>query len=334
MANMTTTQTREQIRAIINAIRSEEAALRKKYSFLSHQNTLGMLILVLSASAMAGLGYMYYLEIVPAWLAIILIAMVASISHELEHDLIHRQYFSKTPIVHNFMMLVVWIMRPNTVNPWFRRQMHLNHHQVSGTDQDLEERLVGNGIKNPFKRLLVIMDGLLGLILFKKVYEKEIRGFSFSKVFHAAFPIATAYFIVLYSMIVYHLLNLFMPIENYIPAFMTPVINLFEFLMVVLVLPNIVRSMSLNFVTSSMHYYGGVNNLHQQTHIITSKWFIPFHLFCFNFGKTHTIHHFVPNQPFYIRQWISNKVNQVMKQQGVRFNDFESLKNANLYTAS
>lgn len=331
---MTTTQTREQIKAIINAIRTEEAALRQKYRFLSHQNTLGMLILILSAGTMIGLGCLYYYDLIPAWLTIILIAMVASISHELEHDLIHRQYFSKTPIVHNFMMLVVWIMRPNTVNPWFRRQMHLNHHQLSGTDQDLEERLVGNGIKNPFKRLLVIMDGLMGLILFRKVYEKEIKGFSFSKVFHAAFPIATAYFVVLYSMIVYHLLNLFMPIENYIPAFLTPVISVFEFLLVVLVLPNIVRSTSLNFVTSSMHYYGGVNNLHQQTHVINSKWFIPFHLFCFNFGKTHTIHHFVPNQPFYIRQWISTKVNQVMKQQGIRFNDFDSLKNANAYPAN
>lgn len=328
---MMTTKTREQTKAIISAIRAEEAALRARYPFLSNQNTIGMLILIISASAMIGLGSLYYHAVIPAWLAIVLIAMVASISHELEHDLIHRQYFSKVPLVHNFMMLVVWLMRPNTVNPWFRRHMHLHHHQVSGTEQDLEERLVGNGIKNPFKRLLVVMDGLLGLILFRKVYEKEIKGFSFSKVFHAAFPIATAYFVVLYSMIVYHALNMFVPMESYTPALLAPVVSLFEFLMIVLVLPNIIRSTSLNFVTSSMHYYGGVSNLHQQTHIITSKWFIPFHLFCFNFGQTHTIHHFVPNQPFYIRQWISNKVNQVMKQQGVRFNDFESLKNANAF---
>lgn len=328
---MMTTKTREQTKAIISAIRAEEAALRARYPFLSNQNTIGMLILIISASAMIGLGSLYYHAVIPAWLAIVLIAMVASISHELEHDLIHRQYFSKAPLVHNFMMLVVWLMRPNTVNPWFRRHMHLHHHQVSGTEQDLEERLVGNGIKNPFKRLLVVMDGLLGLILFRKVYEKEIKGFSFSKVFHAAFPIATAYFVVLYSMIVYHALNMFVPMESYTPALLAPVVSLFEFLMIVLVLPNIIRSTSLNFVTSSMHYYGGVSNLHQQTHIITSKWFIPFHLFCFNFGQTHTIHHFVPNQPFYIRQWISNKVNQVMKQQGVRFNDFESLKNANAF---
>lgn len=175
------------------------------------------------------------------------------------------------------------------------------------------------------------MDGLLGLVLFRKVYEKEIKGFSFGKVFHAAFPIATCYFIVLYSMIAYHGLNLIIPMQMFTPEAVVPVIDLFEFLMIVLVLPNIIRSTSLNFVTSSMHYYGGVSHLHQQTHVITSKWFIPFHLFCFNFGNTHTIHHFVPNQPFYIRQWISHKVNRVLKQQGVRFNDFESVKNANAF---
>ena len=80
-----------------------------------------------------------------------------------------------------------------------------------------------------------------------------------------------------------------------------------------------------------MHYYGGVNNLYEQTQVLTSKWFSIFHLFCFNFGKTHTIHHYVPNQPFYIRQFISNKINKIMKEQGVRFNDFASIKNANLY---
>ena len=324
-------QLKQQTKIIIKAIRSEEATLREKFHFLSYQNAIGMIILLSSASAMIGLASLYYYEAIPAWLTVLLIAMVASISHELEHDLIHRQYFSKMPLVHNGMMLMVWLMRPNTVNPWFRRHMHLHHHQVSGTEQDLEERLVGNGIKNPFKRLLVIMDGLLGLILFRKVYEKEIKGFRFSQVFHAAFPVATCYFVVLYSMIAYHLGNLFISMETYTPLFLAPVVNVFEFLMVVLVLPNIIRSTSLNFVTSSMHYYGGVNHLHQQTHVITSKWFIPFHLFCFNFGQTHTIHHFVPNQPFYIRQWISRHVNQVMRQQGVRFNDFESLKHANAF---
>lgn len=329
--NQQSLEKREQIRVIVQAIKAEEAMLRSKCRFLAFQNTLGMLLLVLSLSSMIVLGALYYFAVIPVWLTVLSIAAVASVSHELEHDLIHRQYFKNSPFVRNLMMLIVWLMRPNTVNPWYRRKIHHHHHQHSGTSQDLEERLVGNGVKNPIKRLLVIVDGLAGLLLFHKVYKKEINGFSFATVFHAGFPVTTAYFLVLYSMIIYHILNLFTPMEQYLPAAFGPVIHLFEFLMVVLILPNIVRSSSLNFITSSMHYYGGVTNIHQQTHIITSKWFLPFQLFSFNFGQTHTIHHFVPNQPFYIRQWISKKINKVLKQQGVRFNDFKSLRNANAY---
>ena len=82
-----------------------------------------------------------------------------------------------------------------------------------------------------------------------------------------------------------------------------------------------------------MHYYGGVNNVLEQTHVITSRWFAPFQLFCFNFGKTHTIHHLIPNQPFYIRQMVSRKILKIMREHGIRFNDLESIKNANLYKA-
>jgi fatty acid desaturase len=328
---MTTQTSLVSIRAIVKEIKIEEKQLREKYSLLSHQNAIGMVILLASLGALVGVGTLYYLAIIPAWLSIILAAVITSISHELEHDLIHKQYFSKRPLMHNFMMLMVWLMRPNTINPWYRRKIHLHHHQVSGTQQDLEERLVGNGIKNPFLRFLVIVDGLIGLVINRKRFAREIRGFSFAKVFNAGFPVTTAYFIVLYSVIAFHLVNLFLPLAANSPSWALSVLHVFEFLMVVLILPNIIRSSSLNFVTSCMHYYGGVNNLHEQTHVLTSRLFMPFHLFCFNFGRTHTIHHYVPNQPFYIRQLISARVNEMMKQQGVRFNDFESIKNANLY---
>ena len=328
---MTNTTVKDNIKTIITAIRMEEKLLRQKYSVLAHQDWLGLGILLLSLSALVGLGYAYYEALIPAWLCIILAAVVTSISHELEHDLIHNQYFRNNPVIHNFMMLTVWLMRPNTINPWFRRKIHLHHHITSGTQQDLEERLVGNGIKNPFLRALVIVDGLLGLLINQKRFSKEIKNFSFARVFNAGFPVTTSYFIVLYSVILFHLADMFWPVAANSPAWVLSVMGVFEFLMVVLVVPNIIRSSSLNFVTSSMHYYGGVNNLFQQTHIITSRLFMPFHLFCFNFGKTHTIHHYVPNQPFYIRQLISEKINEVMKQQGVRFNDFASLKNANAY---
>lgn len=329
---MTNQDAKETIKTIVRAIKTEEKLLRSKYSFLSYQNVLGLSITLLSLSALIGVGSLYYLALIPAWLCVILAAVITSISHEIEHDLIHKQYFSKNPLIHNFMMLVVWMMRPNTINPWYRRKIHLHHHYTSGTNQDLEERLVGNGIKNPFLRALVIVDGLLGLVINQARFKQEIKDFSFSKVFNAGFPITTSYFIVLYSVIIYHLINTFFPLAAHMPNWGLSILSVFEFLMVVLVLPNIVRSTSLNFVTSSMHYYGGVNNVFEQTHVLTSRLFAPFHLFCFNFGKTHTIHHYAPNQPFYIRQLISAKINELMKKEGVRFNDFESIKNANAYT--
>ena len=329
---MTNQDAKETIKTIVRAIKTEEKLLRSKYSFLSYQNVLGLSITLLSLAALIGVGSLYYLALIPAWLCVILAAVITSISHEIEHDLIHKQYFSKNPLIHNFMMLVVWMMRPNTINPWYRRKIHLHHHYTSGTNQDLEERLVGNGIKNPFLRALVIVDGLLGLVINQARFKQEIKDFSFSKVFNAGFPITTSYFIVLYSVIIYHLINVFFPLSAHMPNWGLSILSVFEFLMVVLVLPNIVRSTSLNFVTSSMHYYGGVNNVFEQTHVLTSRLFAPFHLFCFNFGKTHTIHHYAPNQPFYIRQLISAKINELMKKEGVRFNDFESIKNANAYT--
>jgi fatty acid desaturase len=330
---MTTLSAKENIQAIVKAIKAEEAKLRQTYSLLSYQNALGFLILFLSLSMLVGVGALYYFAIIPAWLCIVLAAIATSISHELEHDLIHKQYFSNKPVLHNFMMLIVWLMRPNTVSPWFRRKMHLHHHKTSGTVQDLEERLVGNGIKNPILRLLVVIDGLLGLTINAKRFSKEIKGFSFFKVFNAGFPLATAHFVILYTVIAFYSVNAFYPLQQSSPTWVLNTMSVFEFLMVVLIVPNVIRSSSLNFVTSSMHYYGGVTNMLEQTHVITSRLFMPFHLFCFNFGHTHTIHHFVPNQPFYLRQMLSKKVLPIMKKHGVRFNDFESLKNANKYPA-
>lgn len=327
---MHTLSTNQQIQAIVKAIKLEEKTLRARHTFLAHQNTLGLIIVLSSLAALIGLGALYYLAIIPAWLCIIAAAIVTSISHEMEHDLIHKQYFSKHPIMHNLLMLIVWCMRPNTINPWFRRKIHLHHHKVSGTDQDIEERLVGNGTKNPFVRAVIVCDGLLSLMISGLRMQKEIKGFQFLTIFNAGFPLATAYFATLYGFIAFHLLNYLGLGINY-PQWLLDSMPWINLVMVTLIFPNVLRSASLNLITSSMHYYGGVNNLLQQTHVLTHWMFAPFQLFCFNFGATHTIHHFIPNQPFYIRQWISKKVLPIMAAHGVRFNDLASLKYANLY---
>ncbi|MBQ4863292.1 fatty acid desaturase [Pseudoalteromonas sp. MMG013] len=322
------------IQAIVQSIKAEEQSLRSQFPILAYQNMLGLSLLMFAVLAMLLVAGLYAVSYIPAWLCIVLIAFITSISHEIEHDLIHKLYFKRNPVVHNLMMLIVWLMRPNTINPWYRRKIHLHHHKVSGTNQDLEERLVGNGIKNPALRVVSIVDGLLGLIISHRAFKREITGFRFLSIFNAGFPIATVYFGILYGFIIFHSIDGFLYDTATHPTWLIDVMKWVDFLMVVLIAPNIIRSSSLNLVTSSMHYYGGVGNLMQQTQVLNHWVFFPFQLFCFNFGNTHTIHHFLPNQPFYIRQMISGRILPVMKHHGVRFNDIKSIKQANFYSAS
>src|SRR3546814_19753819 len=72
---------------------------------------------------------------------------------------------------------------------------------------------------------------------------------------------------------------------------------------VVWLAPNVLRVFCLHFVSSNMHYYGDVEsgNIVQQCQVLNPWWLWPAQLFCFNFGATHAIQHFVVSQPFYVR---------------------------------
>jgi fatty acid desaturase len=324
----------QQITRIVAAIRSEEDRLRQKYPLLQHQDTLGVAILCLSLVGMITSGYLYYRGVLPAYLSIPLSALFASLSHELEHDLIHRLYFKRHRGMQNLMMLVVWIMRPNTVNPWYRRDIHFLHHRVSGTEQDLEERLVGNGIGNPVTRFIVMADGLLGLLLRARVLNAENKRFNLLEVINAGFPFATLYFVLWYIFLAYHTVTLVTPalgVQLPAPTWLVQGMDIVNLAVVVLIAPNVLRSFCLNFVTSYMHYYGGVSTLMQQTQILRPWFLLPMQLFCCNFGSTHAIHHFVVNQPFYLRQMVAGAAHRAMRANGVRFNDFSTFFSANRY---
>jgi hypothetical protein len=109
-----------------------------------------------------------------------------------------------------------------------------------------------------------------------------------------------------------------------------------DVLTVVWVAPNVLRTFSLHFVTSNMHYYGDVEdgNVMQQTQVLNPWWLWPLQLFCFNFGSTHAIHHFVVKEPFYVRQITAPAAHRVMRQMGVRFNDFGTFRRANRRVAA
>jgi len=231
------------------------------------------------------------------------------------------------------MMAIVWLMRPSTINPWYRRKIHLLHHKTSGTEQDLEERLVGNGITNVFLRFIVTFDGLFGLLLQRKRLKKEVKAFDFFTVFNAGFPFTVVYYLFGYGFLLFHSINFFAGAEFSYPQWLLTFIELSNFIMVVIIAPNFLRSGCLNLVTSYLHYYGGVDNVLKQTQIFKGIWTWPLNVFTFNFAGTHAIHHLVVQQPFYLRQMVVGTAHRVMRENGVRFNDFSTLTQGNRYRA-
>jgi fatty acid desaturase len=314
---------------------SEE--LRRRHPWLEHQDAIGLGILVFSLSGMAGCAWLYWQGAMPAWLCVPLVAICASLVHELEHDLIHYMYFRDRPVVHNLMLAIGWLVRPSTINPWIRRRIHLHHHKHSGTRTDVEERGITNGEPWSARRLLMIGDGLLAILL-RAVAKKGLRpaGRTVFRGLAAYFPVGWIHFFVWYWFLGFHAIDGLGTVAGHPVAWSeTTLANMrvVDFLTVVLIGPNVLRSFCLHFVSSNMHYYGDVQdrNIMQQTQVWNRRWLWPFHLFCFNFGSTHAIHHFYVKDPFYIRQWTARPVHVVMRDVGVRFNDFDTFRRANRF---
>lgn len=326
----------QRIKNIQMAIREEDAILKSKYSILNHQDALGLIICLTAFAGMIGSGAAYLYDLIPAWLCIVIATVFASISHEIEHDLIHRLYFKKNAVIQNIMMAIVWIMRPNTVNPWYRRSIHFNHHKTSGTADDIEERVIGNGMKFGWKRLLISLDGFLSISL----RQKELRGMKdynyFSFVLKGA-PLAHAFVVLFYSFILFHGFDFAaqqLGLTVVYPELLLSAVEVLNIAAVVWILPNALRALCLHNITTLMHYYGDVDSLLKQCQVMNHWALLPVQFFSFNFGATHTLHHFVVSQPFYLRQMVAKKVYPVLKENGVRFNDFGSLVRSNRFNTT
>ena len=154
--------------------------------------------------ASAGL---YWLNVIPWYVCLFLNAFLASILHEIEHDLIHTLYFKARPVAANLMMLVVWVFRGNVVHGWYRRGIHLHHHRASGSATDVEERLLGLGAPWGFRRLLATVDGALAFLLNTRVLEREVPGFSRRRLALASLPVYPLFAFVGTSFLAYHALG-------------------------------------------------------------------------------------------------------------------------------
>lgn len=340
---------KQRTRIIQKEIQKSYTAFREKYSILNHQNAIGFSIFLFCIIASAYIGYLWWVGIVPAWLLIIVNAFLFGILHELEHDLIHWMYFKENKVVHHTMMFLIWLARPLTINPWIRRVFHYHHHSFSGTLHDVEERGVTNGEKWSLKRLIFTPDLVIGNLLrvrklFKDISNEvklgNIKLETGNKLKHygllALIPITIISHVILYIFSVHWLLglsNIWFNTGWYLPDTINQLLDVLSPVIYIVLLPNLLRQFSLHLITSNLHYFGDVEkgNIMEQTQVLNAWWTTPLQVFCFFFGWTHAIHHFVVNETFYIRHFTRKKAHEIMKEYGVRFNDFESMKRANRY---
>ncbi len=309
---------RESAARIVSEIRAADRRVRAKVSFLKYQDQIGLFLFVLATcgffftawGALQGLSY---------WIVIPLIAFFTSILHEIEHDLIHDLYYRGNRWIQNLMFAFIWILRPNTISPWKRKSIHLLHHKVSGSPPDIEERLITNGMPYGFKRILCMMDGFLNMILRRREVER-IPGMRTFNIRLASLPMVPIFYgSILVECVLIATGNI------------SPLRTTLDFLMVVWVIPNVIRQACLVFLSSTMHYYGGVDSVFRQTQVLNAWYFLPMQLFCFNFGSTHGIHHFVVNQPFYLREMVKRSAHAAFRENGIHFNDLSTFRSANHY---
>ncbi|HPA35459.1 MAG TPA: fatty acid desaturase [Chitinophagales bacterium] len=323
--------------------------LRAKYPVLQHQNAIGFAIFAISIAMIILSAVLYLQGVIGAVAVVISVAFWTSFLHELEHDLIHFMYFKKNKFMHDLMMLGVWVFRPMTINPWLRRILHFHHHRVSGTKTDLEERGLTNGEAWSLKRLLTMTDLLFGGVVRAHQIRKDVieavkngelpkeQALQFKKVkVYGMLPFTLALYFIWYFFLLHHTVHFLAQLAGWqyqSPAFIEAQFSWINPLVIILILPNFLRMFCLHFITSNMHYYGDVEagNVMQQTQVLNKWYFVPFQVFCFNFGSTHAIHHFVVNETFYVRQLTAARAHKVMREQGVRFNDLASFRRANRF---
>lgn len=323
--------------------------LKLNYPILKHQNTIGLIIFSLSIGISLLMGYLWYINVIPAWVLIVVNAFLFGVLHELEHDLIHFMYFKNNKFIHNFMLGWIWILRPLTLNPWFRRTLHFHHHRFSGTLHDVEERGVTNGEKWSIKRLIFTPDLVVGNLLRVKGLFSDIK----SEVDKGNLKFDTANKLKLYGVfglipftILSHVILYFFSIDIFLdflannfntkivfPEVIKSTLNWLNPIIYIVLLPNLLRQFCLHFITSNLHYFGDVEkgNVIEQTQVLNVWWTYPFQLFCFFFGWTHAIHHFVVNETFYVRHITRKRAHKIMKENGVRFNDLGTFKRANRF---
>jgi fatty acid desaturase len=324
----------EKVALIRQAIRASGDQWRRKIPILANTNLIGFSVFIVCIMGVCVAAYFYLNGTINALICILVVAILTSLLHELEHDLIHWQYFKNNKLIHHAMMLGVWIFRPGTINPWIRRHLHFLHHKTSGTEKDIEERGIGNGQAYTPLRWWIMFDPVFGNIAKIILGNESRKTFRVARLLAAYFPFGIVAVSLWYLFLGYHLTNGVSHLFGTSVAWSDMTLVVMSYInqaVVILIAPHYLRSFCLIFISSSMHYYGNVNSLLKQTQVLNAWYFLPLQLFCFNFGSTHGIHHFVVGEPFYIRQLTAKNAHKVMKSHGVPFNDLGTFKRRNRF---
>eukprot|EP00598_Pedospumella_elongata_P011765 CAMPEP_0185013170 /NCGR_PEP_ID=MMETSP1098-20130426/98671_1 /TAXON_ID=89044 /ORGANISM="Spumella elongata, Strain CCAP 955/1" /LENGTH=413 /DNA_ID=CAMNT_0027542237 /DNA_START=304 /DNA_END=1545 /DNA_ORIENTATION=+ len=240
-------------------------------------------------------------------------------------------YFKKHTWIQDVMFFVIWVAKLHG-NPWFRREFHLKHHIVSGQIDDAEERLIGLGLPFGLERLAATLHPFGSLIVTPAI-ARDAKWLDVKRLNLTSAPVAFLFFGLSKLWLLYVFTMLFVGYDqyhHYLPASQWWWIRAAAVLMC---LPNILRQSCLVLMSNCSHYYGDIpeKSVLYQNQILDHWMLFPFQLFCVNFGATHIVHHYVPGQPFYIRELVYRRVKELMISKGVRINDFGIVCRANRY---
>lgn len=315
------------VKRINHAIRDAEQAVRAAHPWLARQDLIAALVFAGSLLWIGAAGAGWLTGALPWWAATPLIALGLSLLHELEHDLIHDLYFRDRPRVQDAMFAVIFLAKMS-LDPWSRRRIHLRHHRLSGQETDIEERLIGLGLPlGPRRLLLTLIPAFSALVVpdIVRAMRQQRRAARSGRAplpwwRHAAAALGLGFAVL--PLVVFPAALLGAPWA--IP------------LLVLYVGPNTIRHACIAFVSSSSHYYGDIPDsaVYYQNQILDHWLLWPLQAFCFNFGATHVLHHYVVRQPFYLRQWVAPRVRSVLLDAGVRRNDLGTFRRANRWQLS
>lgn len=261
------------------------------------------------------------LGVLPALPAIVLIAFALSTLHELEHDLIHDLYL-RHPVVRLVVLATIWLGKAS-LDPWSRGRIHRWHHAVSGQSEDIEERLIGLGMKWGLARLLVTLLPAASVAAVPSIRRAVIkRKKAGGKIPDLRTP---GWFRLVKAVNTLFLLLPLLALGGWLAgaAWAVP-------LLVLWVLPNTIRHVAIVTMSSNSHYTGiQRGKLVEQNQILDHWLFLPLQLFCWNFGATHVVHHFLVQQPFWRRTVVFGRVRGVLEAHGVPVNDLGTFGRAN-----